>query len=66
MEYNYGTNPPVYLPEFLTFKSGKLYPNERPGLGVIVDFKALTQIGDFDQPRNSNVYRRSDGSLTHW
>ena len=34
MEYNYGNQPPVYLPEFLTFKNGKLYPNDRPGLGV--------------------------------
>jgi len=66
MEYNYGTTPPVYLPEFVTFKSGKLYTNERPGLGVTVDFKALTQIGDFDQARPSNVYSRPDGSLTHW
>ena len=66
MEYNYGDRPPVYLPEFLTFKNGKLYTNDRPGIGVTVDFKALTQIGDFDQPRNSNVYSRPDGSLTHW
>ena len=66
MEYNYGTTPPVYLPEFLTFKTGKLYTNERHGLGVTVDFKALTQIGDFDQARPSNVYSRPDGSLTHW
>jgi L-alanine-DL-glutamate epimerase-like enolase superfamily enzyme len=66
MEYNYGERPPAYLPEFLTFKDGKLYPNERPGNGVTVDFKALTEIGNFDQPRNSNVYSRPDGSLTHW
>ena len=25
MEYNYGDRPPVYLPDFLTFKNGKLY-----------------------------------------
>ena len=37
-----------------------------PGLGVTVDFKALTQIGVFDQARTSNVYSRPDGSLTHW
>ena len=66
MEYNYGDRPPVYLPEFVTFKGGKLYPNERPGLGVTVDFTALTQLADFDQPRTSNVYKRPDGSLTHW
>jgi galactonate dehydratase len=66
MEYNYGDQPPVYLPEFLTFKNGKLYPNDRPGLGVTVDFKALTELASFDQPRTTNVYRRPDGSLTHW
>jgi L-alanine-DL-glutamate epimerase-like enolase superfamily enzyme len=66
MEYNYGDRPPQYLSEFVTFKGGKLYPNERPGLGVTVDFKALTPIAEFDQPRTSNVYRRPDGSLTHW
>jgi hypothetical protein len=31
-----------------------------------VDFKALTQMGDFSQARTSNVYSRPDGSLTHW
>jgi L-alanine-DL-glutamate epimerase-like enolase superfamily enzyme len=66
MEYNYGDRPPAYLSEFLTFKNGKLYTNDRPGLGVTVDFKALTQIGVFDQARTSNVYSRPDGSLTHW
>ena len=66
MEYNYGDQAPAYLPEFVTFKAGKLYPNDRPGLGVTVDFKALTQIADFSQPRTSNVYSRPDGSLTHW
>jgi L-alanine-DL-glutamate epimerase-like enolase superfamily enzyme len=66
MEYNYGENTPAYLQEFLTFKAGKLYTNDRPGIGVSVDFKALTQIGDFDQARPSNVYSRPDGSLTHW
>jgi len=66
MEYNYGDRPPQYLPDFVTFKSGRLYPNERPGLGVTVDFKALTEIASFDLSRTSNVYRRPDGSLTHW
>jgi len=66
MEYNYGDQPPAYLPEFLTFKGGKLYRNDRHGIGVTVDFKALTQIGDYSEARPSNVYSRPDGSLTHW
>jgi galactonate dehydratase len=66
MEYNYGDRPPAYLPEFVTFKNGKLWPNSRPGLGVTVDFKALTQTVDFNTARNANTYKRLDGSLTHW
>jgi galactonate dehydratase len=66
MEYNYGDRPPVYLPEFVTFKNGKLWPNSRPGLGVTVDFKALTQAADFSTARTANTYKRPDGSLTHW
>ena len=66
MEYNYGDRPPAYVSEFLTFRNGKLYTNDRPGLGVTVDFKALTQIAEFSQARPTNVYSRPDGSLTHW
>ena len=66
MEYNYGRSTACVPAEFLTFKNGKLYTNDRHGIGVTVDFKALTQIGDFDQARPSNVYSRPDGSLTHW
>jgi len=66
MEYNYGDRPPAYLTEFVTFRNGKLFPNDRPGRGVTVEFKALTQIAEFDQARASNVYSRPDGSLTHW
>ena len=66
MEYNYGNRPPAYLTEFVTFRNGKLIPNDRPGLGITVDVKALTQIAEFDQARTSNVYSRPDGSLTHW
>ena len=41
MEYNYqGTTLP-HLPVCLDFKNGKLYPNERPGLGVELDMKQL-------------------------
>ena len=41
-EYNYGTQPIPYLNEFVTFKEGKLYPNDRPGLGVTVNMDRLT------------------------
>jgi galactonate dehydratase len=66
MEYNYGGRPIDYLPECLDFKNGKAYTNQRPGLGVTVDMKLLTLFGEVTEPGRRNVYRRPDGSLTHW
>jgi L-alanine-DL-glutamate epimerase-like enolase superfamily enzyme len=65
-EYNYGERPIDYLPECLDFKQGKLYTNERPGLGVTLDLKLVKQIGEVTTPITRRVYRRPDGSLTHW
>jgi galactonate dehydratase len=66
MEYNFGGRPIDYLPECLDFKNGKAYTNQRPGLGVTAEMKLLTQIGEITEPGRRNVYRRPDGSLTHW
>jgi galactonate dehydratase len=66
LEYNYGGRPIDYLPECLDFKDGKAYTNQRPGLGVTAEMKLLTQIGEVTEPGRRNVYRRPDGSLTHW
>jgi len=66
MEYNYGGRPIDYLPEGLDFKHGKAYTNQRPGLGVTAEMKLLTQIGEVTEPGRRNVYKRPDGSLTHW
>jgi L-alanine-DL-glutamate epimerase-like enolase superfamily enzyme len=65
-EFNYGDRPIDYLPECLDFKNGKVYSNERPGLGVTADLKQLTLIGEVTQPGRRSVYVRPDGSLTHW
>jgi L-alanine-DL-glutamate epimerase-like enolase superfamily enzyme len=65
-EFNYGDRPINYLPECLDFKNGKVYSNERPGLGVTADLKQLTLIGEVTQPGRRSVYVRPDGSLTHW
>ncbi len=65
-EYNYGNQKIDHLPEYVDFKNGKLYPNERPGLGVTLDIKPLTQVGEVTQPTRGNIYYRPDGSLTHW
>jgi galactonate dehydratase len=66
MEYNYGGRPIDYLPECLDFKNGKAYTNQRPGLGATLEMKLLTQIGEVTEPGRRNVYKRPDGSLTHW
>src|SRR6202171_3871105 len=50
MEYNYGGRTLPHLPVCLDFKNGKLYPNERPGLGVELDMKQLKQIAEITQP----------------
>jgi L-alanine-DL-glutamate epimerase-like enolase superfamily enzyme len=66
MEYNYGGRPIDYLPQCLDFKNGKAYTNQRPGLGVTADMQRLTMIGEVTEPGRKNVYKRPDGSLTHW
>ena len=66
MEYNYGGRPIEYLPECLDWKDGKAYTNQRPGLGVTLDMSRVKPIGEVTQPGRQNVYRRPDGSLTHW
>jgi L-alanine-DL-glutamate epimerase-like enolase superfamily enzyme len=65
-EYNYGTRRIDYLPEFVDFKQGKLYANERPGLGVTVDTKLLKPAGEVTQPVRRPLYNRPDGSPSHW
>ena len=65
-EYNYGDRPIAYLPEALDFKNGKVYTNDRPGLGVTVEPKLLKMVGEVTTPGRRNVYQRPDGSLTHW
>jgi L-alanine-DL-glutamate epimerase-like enolase superfamily enzyme len=66
LEYNHGGRPIDYLPECLDFKNGKAYTNQRPGLGARLEMKLLTQIGEVTTPGRRNVFRRPDGSLTHW
>ena len=66
MEYNRGSQPLPYLPELLELKNGKVWPNDRPGLGVSVDEKALTFVEEMTQGFPGVTHRRPDGSLTHW
>jgi hypothetical protein len=66
MEYNYQGRTLTHLPVCLDFKNGKLYPNERPGLGVELDYKQLTKIAEITEPvtARAQTYFRPDGSIT--
>jgi galactonate dehydratase len=68
MEYNFQGRTLPHLPVCLDFKNGKLYPNERPGLGVELDLKQLTQIAEITEPvtARAQTYFRPDGSITNW
>jgi galactonate dehydratase len=62
-----GTRTWPYLPTGYDFKEGKLWPNDRPGLGVEVDVSKLTPIGQYDTYRASMLMnQRPDGSFTNW
>jgi galactonate dehydratase len=66
MEFNQHDRPVPYLPDFLEFRNGKVWPNERPGLGVTIDEKQLTFIEEMTQASPGPTYLRPDGSPTHW
>ena len=68
MEYNFEGRALPHVPVCLDFKNGKLFPNERPGLGVELDMKHLTQVAEYTQPltARAQTYFRPDGSITNW
>ena len=68
MEYNFEGKTLPHLPVCLDFKNGKLYPNERPGLGVELDMNHLKLIAEYTQPitARAQTYFRPDGSITNW
>ena len=66
MEYNQGERPVPYLPEFLECRNGKVWPNDRPGLGLTVDERQLTLVETVTEGAPGATQRRLDGSLTHW
>ncbi len=62
-----GTRTWPYLPKVYDFKDGKLWPNDRPGLGVEVDVDRLTLLGQYDTYRAGMLLNhRPDGSFTNW
>jgi L-alanine-DL-glutamate epimerase-like enolase superfamily enzyme len=68
MEYNYSGRTIPHMPVGLDFKNGKLYPNDRPGLGVELDMKQLQMIAEINQPvtARAQTFFRPDGSITNW
>jgi L-alanine-DL-glutamate epimerase-like enolase superfamily enzyme len=66
MEYNLGERQVPYMPEFLECRNGKVWPNDRPGLGVSIDEKQLTFVEQMTEGAPAPTHRRPDGSLTHW
>src|SRR2546430_14979124 len=68
MEYNFEGKELPHVPVCLDFKHGKLYPNDRPGLGVELDMSKLTpilEVTKYDTNR-AQTYFRPDGSITNW
>ncbi|HZU27948.1 MAG TPA: mandelate racemase/muconate lactonizing enzyme family protein [Bryobacteraceae bacterium] len=56
-----------YLPQWADFRNGKLWPNDRPGLGVQFDAGRLPltlEVTKRSQP--IPTFHRPDGSLTNW
>jgi galactonate dehydratase len=62
-----GTRSWPYVPQVYDFKDGKLWPNDRPGLGVTLDMSKLTLLGEYTTYRAGMLLnRRPDGSFTNW
>jgi galactonate dehydratase len=55
---------PPYLKEGYDFKDGRIYPNDRPGLGVEFNTGKINLIDEITQPRDVSGYSRPDGSFT--
>ncbi len=68
MEYNFQGRTLPHLPVCLDFKDGKLFPNERPGLGVELDMAHLKLAAEWTEPitARAQTYFRPDGSITNW
>ena len=62
-----GSQQLPHLPECYDFREGKMWPSNRPGLGVVFDSTKATQIAEITE--NVTIapkFYREDGSLTNW
>ncbi|HVY35060.1 MAG TPA: mandelate racemase/muconate lactonizing enzyme family protein [Caulobacteraceae bacterium] len=56
-----------YLPEGYDFHDGKMWPNDRPGLGVTLDASQLHLAADYTEHyASTQLNHRPDGSFTNW
>ena len=56
-----------HLPQAYDFRDGKMWPNDRPGLGVEVDLNELRLIDEYDEYRAGMLMNhRPDGSFMNW
>lgn len=56
-----------YLPVYVDFRQGKLWPSARPGLGVEFQPRAVQQIAEItEHSAPVPLLRRPDGSITNW
>jgi hypothetical protein len=62
-----GPSKAPHLPVCYEFRNGKMYPNDRPGLGVELDVKPLQLVSEITtRSRPIPMLHRPDGSLTNW
>lgn len=62
-----GPRQAPHIKEAVDFKNGKLWLNDRPGLGVTLDTSKLQLAAEITQASKPiPIYRRPDGSLTNW
>lgn len=62
-----GPGPLPHLPQAYDFRQGKIYPNQRPGLGVELDTKPLKLVAEITERLSpTKMFHRPDGSMTNW
>ena len=62
-----GVRDVPYLPQHYDFKNGKIWLNQRPGLGVEFDAKRLPLTAEFTKRSQPiPLFHRGDGSFTNW
>ena len=62
-----GRREELHLPQSYDFRNGKLWPNRRPGLGVVLDTKPLQLVAELtERSRPIPMFHRPDGSITNW